>query len=231
MRRVVVWGFLGLLMGACGSPDPAAERFATVCPGFDVGERTLRFLDAWTTGEPVHRNGVCVISGRAGPAPDFDTSSLGPERATPTDLPSDEVLMTANPHRERVDGYPVVHLGAVPETDGHALLEWNHDDRTRAPVACVEGACGPDEIPSAGGDGVVGVGRGGTLLVLTVWVADAASAVALEVGDEPVLWQRPVARVAQLVVDDHAPLLGRPYTVRVLDREGAEIAAYQGTFD
>lgn len=210
------------------SPTPRPEGPVEPCDTIDVDRSTREYLSSWTApGSSLHEDG-CVLAGLPGPAPAFDTSGLGVEQQMhPGELPSDVDLPVSRAgFRERPDAYPLVHLGRI--RDHHLFLEWNLN-RTRGLNACVEGVCAPGEDPGER-HGVFGIGRGnGT--TMTVWVPPEAAVVALEIDGEPVLWQRPVALVAELHVRGAGPLTGRSWAVRVLDRGGAEIDTYEGVFD
>lgn len=211
---------------APASPDPATTP-GSGCADLDVSAETDAFLDTWTEPGAAGRSELCVLRGVHGPPPEFDTAPLGPEQALqPGDLPDEPDVAASGPSRESVEGYPVVHVGRIGDSDRHTYLRWGYD-RTRAPVACVEGVCVAGEHP-ADHTGVFGTGVGGGTMTMTVWVPPQASAVALEIGGEPVLWTRPVALVAPLLVDSYRPVPGRTYRVVVFDRHGDRIAVYDG---
>lgn len=213
--------------------SPAQDDAAPpACDSLRVTEQVDSFLDAWTTSRTSLLDDHCVLAGRRGPAPQFDTDDLGPElRLLPQDLPDDfdpEQLRA----RPLASGYPLVHLGRIEDTDSQMFLEWRFERGFGAPVVCVEGSCAEDGLPTSR-LGVIGIGRGSGWS-FTVWVAPEAAAVALEIDGQPVVWQRPVALTAnlafdgQLSEDGYFPSPGAPFEVRVLDSRGDTIATYEG---
>lgn len=204
------------------------------CADLDVSGQVQQFLDSWTASQNSLIDEACVLAGRHGPQPQFDTQNLGDEQSLrPGDLPDDFELTPTGPMRARAEGYPLVHLGRIGDTDHQPFLEWRLD-RLRTPIACVEGSCGADDVP-ASEQGVIGIGRGsgisGSTLSVTVWVSPEAAVVSLAIDGQPVVWQRPVARTALLFVDDYRPSPDATYQVRVFDRRGQTIATHQGAID
>lgn len=212
-------------------PSPTSTPRATAgpCDGIEVRAATSEYLATWTAADASLHDDICVVAGLHGPVPVFDTATLGTEqRLHPGDLPADADPPEDRPgFRERADGYPLVHLGRLEET--HVFLEWNIDLAV-GPLACVDGVCAPGEHPGER-HGVYGIGHGSGMTTMTVWVPPAAAVVALEIDGEPILWQRPVALIAELHVRGAGPVIGRSWEVRVLDRTGAEIDRYSGVFD
>lgn len=215
-----------------GTPTPSPipdGTTSTACESLRIADQLDGFLDAWTTSPASSLDGACVLPGRHGPAPLFDTGDLGPEQELmPGDLPAGYEVERWSGPRERVPGYPLVHLGRVQGTDRQLFLEWRLD-RLRAPVACLEGSCWDDELPNQPGIG--GIGRGGGLLMIDVWVPDEASVVALSMDGQPVLWQRPVARVSRLVMDDYRPSPNTTAHIEVFNSAGEQIASFESPID
>lgn len=202
---------------------------APVCDSLRVTDQVDGFLDAWTASRSSLLEDRCVLAGRRGPAPQFDTDDLGPERMLlPGDLPDDFELQ---PSRPLASGYPLVHLGRIEDTDSQMFLEWRLEG-SGVPVVCLEGSCADDGLPTSR-PGVISIGRGRGHSI-AVWVAPEAAAVALEIDGQPVIWQRPVALTAylpfdgQLSEDGYFPSPGAPFEVRVLDSRGDTIATYEG---
>lgn len=201
-----------------------------MCDSLRITGQVDGFLDAWTASRSSLLDDRCVLAGRRGPAPQFDTDDLGPEQMLlPGDLPDDFDL---RPSRPLASGYPLVHLGRIEDTDHQMFLEWRLEG-SGAPVICLEGSCADDGLPTSR-LGVISIGRGSSGYSIPVWVAPEAAAVALEIDGQPVIWQRPVALTAhlsfegQLSEDGYFPSPGAPFEVRVLDSRGDTIATYEG---
>lgn len=183
---------------------PSEETVLPACVDSRLDERIVAYVSRWGEAaiEGTGSDGLCVLAGRPGPAPAFETSSLGTEiPLDPTDA-GDGLDPHANtPDHLVEEGMPAIHLGRVGRTDHHAFVTWQLPPRRGSPVICLEGACtaGAD-VPSEGAT----ISQGDALGVST-WVDPEVAVVAVALNGEPAGWQQPIARAASLVFADAAP--------------------------
>lgn len=206
------------------------------CSDVRVDDQTADFLNRWTDPQALDSD-TCVLPGRHGPAPEFDTAPLGEQQPLrPGDLPEDTLLPppTANP-QPLVAQYPIVHLGQLGDSDNHVFLAWRGATGARACVGAIAGVCGTSEEPGEP-PGVLAYGRQS----FEVWVPPKTSVVALDVDGHPEAWQQPVARTAILTApltwathEDYARFheQGMDAQITYLDTHGSTIATDEVTVE
>lgn len=202
------------------------------CLGDEVPAAVAAWLADWTTGIlGLDDDGRCVLQGRRGPEPDFDTDVLGEQQRVSLEPPTaaGEQLRTL-PDAFTTDGYPVVYLGlpdapADPEPGTEPQQRfafWGGRRATLANDGVGIGAPTPDGSPG----GVVGSSTGGYVTPKVVVSAETA-AVAVEVDGEPTAWTRPVAQLASVRLTRTAARDAGQIIVRELDADGTELDAYE----
>lgn len=227
-----------------GNGDPQTEAYAACVADIDpvIGE----YLAEWAREVvPVAGTNTCVLRGRRGPEPVFDTGGLGEPQPVDLDLPMtvDEVPSTADTSfAPRVvdaaaGALPVLDLGlvAVPAGQGgqqpgtrRRLARWFELDGEL--WFDVVGGSTPGTAPPATPDGILSAGGSRPQYDVTVVTAAETSVVALELDGEPVAWQRPVARLAILdfVTTRSLDDVGDGLVVRELGADGTELAIHRG---
>lgn len=134
-----------------------------------------------------------------------------------------------------MDGYPIVHLGHLGDSDDHLFLAWRGTTGARACIGAIAGTCGTSEEVGEP-TGVLSYGRRS----FEVWVPPKTSVVALEVDGHPEGWQQPVARTAVLTApltwatfEDYARFheQGMDVQITYFDAQGNPIATDDLTAD
>jgi hypothetical protein len=206
------------------APEPSVD--AGPCVPVRGGGADPALIDELAADRTSIVEGGCVLPGRLGPTPGFDTSVLGVEQEVdgtpptgPDPIPTVDDVPDAGLRGELLRGAPAIHLG-----DG-GFLTWRTDPRTLLPVICIAGDCfSPSELDEISGP--LSMSGGARAFVVTVWTPPGAAAVALEFDGEPMAWTRPVARTALLWAevprDPETQVTLRPdtVTVRILDADG-----------
>lgn len=229
-----------LALGSCTRSAPADVEWAA-CPGMRPNETVAEFLEAWAEPAPLRRD-PCVVPGRVGPEPRFDTARYGPQQQLhPGALPPDARTPADGPMDPPLsDGYPIVHLGRIGSSDAHSFLAWRG---APGPIICFGStATLCNESDEVGDEATIrAYGRGNTREVFfEVWVPEDTAVVALEVEGHAEGWQRPVARAAVLraplewvSVDDFVRFAERGMRIRLtfLDANGAVVDTIADTLD
>lgn len=236
---------LGLLviLGLTACTTETAQRDAAgPCPDLRTDDQTSDFLASWTQPRRL-RAETCVLPGLLAQRPVFDTRPLGEEQPLhPDRLPRNEPLPPLRLADQRlVNGYPIVHLGQIGDTDSHLFLAWR--GTPESPLACLGAVAHQCEKSSqvSAEPGVRSYGRGSTReMTFEILVPPRTSVVALEIEGGPEGWQRPVALVAQLTArlewagpDDFARFGQDGLTVEItfLDADGNPITREAMTAD
>lgn len=195
-------------VGPTDSPTPTPSGSAAVlpdCVDASVPEAIRQFVAEWTTGERMDvadHPKLCLLEGRPGPTPTFDTARLGQELPlAPGDMAGQLAAPMVPVGAGELDGYPVVHLGRVGDTDRHAMLGWWLNPGRTGVMVCLENDCPTGNLVPPDGLTVQGAGGDSRSRVLTAWVSAGAAAVGVSVEGQPQVWQRPVARTVQIRFD------------------------------
>ena len=175
------------------------------CVDASVPDAVRQFVADWTTGQRMDvadHPDLCLLQGQPGPTPTFDTARLGQELPLAPGDTAGQLEPPLVPVRAgELEGYPVVHLGRVGDTDRHAMLGWWLNPRRTGVMLCLENDCHSESLVPPHGLTVQGAGGNSRSMVLTAWVPADAAAVGVSVEGQPQVWQRPVARTVQIRFD------------------------------
>ncbi len=213
--------------GVASSPTTTISPPPADCPTDKLSDQDVAYLQRWTDIESPLAP-PCLLQGLVGPAPKFDTSVLGNELPLHPRLVAGASPPTSGSFKA-LDGYPIVHIGQVDQTDMHGFLYWVADPAKAAPVPRIGGSVGDPVQAMASQPGIQSVGTSGAGLTIYVVVPETASITALTINGQPIAFQRPVAKVNLFFVDRSRINQASDITVTVYDNTGQNIDQYKQT--
>ncbi len=196
----------------------------------DAAPPVKDWLNEWTTGiKGLTEDGRCVLQGKFGPEPTFDTSELGEQQTI--DLTTDTSAWSTSVVSRTADGYPVIDLGRLspPPTPNDA--QDPEPEQLYAYWAGIRlgltndglgiGGQVPDESPG----GVIGL-QSGEFRTIRLVVEPETAVVAIELDGEQLRWTRPVSRFASISLTRTEATNAETVTIRQLAPDGTTLVTH-----